>query len=256
MIITLQGICYDEKSSFLKGPAKAPPLIREFLYSDSSNAFTELGFNTQTIDFNDVGDFYPIEYFDIQQITKQNCSTDSKLITLGGDHSITYPMLKAYSAVKDPFEILQIDAHGDLYHNFEGDPHSHACPFARIMEEKLASKLTQVGGRTYTQHQYEQAEKFAVEIHEMKDYDLQKLSFSKPLYISLDMDGFDPAYAPGVSHHEPGGFTSRQVVDIIHSIDVEIIGADIVEYNPDRDVQGITGALAAKVLKEIIGKMV
>ncbi len=255
-MITLQGICYDEKSSFLKGPRKAPPLIREFLYSDSSNSFTELGTNIKTFDIQDTGDFTPTEYFDIQDITEKNCSIGSKLITLGGDHSITYPLLKAYSKVKGPFEILQIDAHGDLYHDFEGDPYSHACPFARIMEEGLATKLTQVGGRTYTDHQYAQAEKFGVDIHEMKDYDLAKLQFENPLYISLDMDCFDPAYAPGVSHHEPGGFSSRQVIDQIHSIDAEIIGADIVEYNPDRDVQGITGALAAKMLKEIIGKMV
>lgn len=255
-MIKIQGICYDEKSSFLKGPRKAPSLVRKFLHSDSSNPFTELGVNIQTFDIQDVGDFTPSKYFDIQHFTEKNCSVESKLITLGGDHSITYPLLRAYSKVKGPFDILQIDAHGDLYHDFEGDPYSHACPFARIMEEELASKLIQVGGRTYTHHQYEQAKKFGVEILEMKDYELAKMQFENPLYISLDMDCFDPACAPGVSHHEPGGFTSRQVIDLIHSIEVEIIGADIVEYNPDRDVQGITGALAAKMLKEIIGKIV
>ena len=69
------------------------------------------------------------------------------------------------------------------------------------------------------------------------------------------MDAFDPAFAPGVSHHEPGGLTSRQVIDLIHSLNVPIIGADIVEYNPKRDVGEITAALAAKMMKEILGKM-
>jgi arginase family enzyme len=91
----------------------------------------------------------------------------------------------------------------------------------------------------------------------MKDLDLSQIpKFENPLYISLDMDGFDPAYAPGVSHHEPGGLTSRQVINLIQSIDSEIIGADIVEYNPNRDFQNMTAFLAAKMMKEILGKMI
>ena len=90
----------------------------------------------------------------------------------------------------------------------------------------------------------------------MKNLDLSTIpKFKNPLYISLDMDGFDPAYAPGVSHHEPGGLTSRQVLDLIQSIDTEVIGADIVEYNPTRDFQKMTAFLAAKMMKEILVKM-
>ena len=72
----------------------------------------------------------------------------------------------------------------------------------------------------------------------------------------MDIDAFDPAFAPGVSHHEPGGLTSRQVINIIQSINTRIIGADIVEYNPKRDVQGITATLVAKMMKEILSQMV
>ena len=90
----------------------------------------------------------------------------------------------------------------------------------------------------------------------MKDLDLTKIpKFKNPLYISLDIDGFDPAFAPGVSHHEPGGLTSRQVIDLIQNIDSEIIGADIVEYNPNRDFKNMTAFLAAKMMKEILAKM-
>ena len=77
--------------------------------------------------------------------------------------------------------------------------------------------------------------------------------FKNPLYISLDMDAFDPAYAPGVSHHEPGGLTSRQIINLIQSIDTEIIGADIVEYNPNRDFQNMTAFLAAKMMNSEYG---
>ena len=124
------------------------------------------------------------------------------------------------------------------------------------MENGFAVKLVQVGIRTLNTHQAEQAEKYDVEIHQMKDYDIQNIpTFQNPLYISLDMDGFDPAYAPGVSHHEPGGFSSRQVIDLLHSIKTEVVGADIVEYNPNRDFQNMTAFLAAKMMKEILVKM-
>ncbi len=76
-----------------------------------------------------------------------------------------------------------------------------------------------------------------------------------PVYISLDMDVLDPAFAPGVSHHEPGGLSTRQVLGIIQRLKNPVVGADIVEYNPDRDISGITAAAAAKFLKEIAGMM-
>lgn len=254
--ILIQGIQYDEKSSFQKGPALAPPLIREALHSGSMNLFTENGINIETSQIEDKGDFQIDQYFDIATITSKHLDQGKKVLTLGGDHSITFPIIKAYQQKYPKLDILHIDAHADLYDNFEGDKYSHACPFARIMENGFAVKLVQVGIRTLNPHQAEQAQKFQVEVHEMKNLDLQKIpKFQNPLYISLDIDAIDPAFAPGVSHHEPGGMTSRQVIDLIQSIDSEVIGADIVEYNPTRDFQKMTAFLAAKLMKEILGKM-
>ena len=254
--IIIQGIQFDEKSSFQKGPKLAPPLIREALNCGSINMYSE---NLTSIDnskIEDKGDFKILNYFDIEKITKTHLDSGAKVFTLGGDHSITFPIIKAHFEKYSKLDILHIDAHADLYDNFEGDPYSHACPFARIMENGLAVKLVQVGIRTLNEHQAEQAEKFNVEIHEMKNLDLSTIpKFKNPLYISLDMDGFDPAFAPGVSHHEPGGLTSRQVIDLIQSIETEVIGADIVEYNPNRDFQNMTAFLAAKMMKEIVAKM-
>jgi arginase family enzyme len=90
----------------------------------------------------------------------------------------------------------------------------------------------------------------------MKDWSNQKLELQGPLYITLDMDAFDPGFAPGVSHHEPGGFTPRQVIQLIQNIDVPVIGGDIVEYNPARDIHDMTAALSAKLLKEIAAKII
>lgn len=254
--IVIQGIQFDEKSSYERGPALAPSLIRDALYGGSMNSYTETGITIENQPIEDKGDFDIKDYFDIEKITSTHLNEGSKILTLGGDHSITYPIIKAHQAQYPKLDILHIDAHGDLYDEFEGDKFSHACPFARIMENGLAVKLVQVGIRTLNDHQKEQAKKFGVEIHTMKDLDLNQIpSFKNPLYISLDLDGLDPAYAPGVSHHEPGGLTTRQVLDIIHNLKGEVIGADIVEYNPHRDHKQMTAFLAAKLMKEILGKL-
>ncbi|QCX00199.1 agmatinase [Aggregatimonas sangjinii] len=254
--IYIQGIPYDAKSSYQRGPELAPPRIREALHSGSMNLFSENGISIENEMVVDHGDFAIAEYLDIEKIIKRNLQNGDKLFTLGGDHSITFPIIKALHEHYPKLDILHIDAHADLYDNYEGDPYSHACPFARIMENGLAVRLVQVGIRTLNTHQAEQAEKFNVEIHPMRKLDLHSIkTFKNPLYISLDMDGFDPAFAPGVSHHEPGGLSSRQVIDLIQNIDAQVIGADIVEYNPKRDFQNMTAFLAAKMMKEIIGKM-
>src|SRR5262249_7894003 len=142
-------------------------------------------------------------------------------------------------------------AHPDLYDELDGDRRSHASPFARIMEAGLASSLTQVGIRTLNKHQREQAQRFNVTQIEMKDVPAWRPRFESGLYISIDLDGFDPAYAPGVSHHEPGGLTVRDVMNVLLSLDVALIGADVVELNPDRDINGVTAVLAAKLVKEL-----
>lgn len=255
--IIIQGIPYDEKSSFLKGSRFAPAKIRQVLNNGSSNYYSETGINIDTKEITDKGDFTIDNYFDITKITLDNLSNNGRILTLGGDHSITYPILDALNTKYPMIDILHIDAHTDLYHEYDGDKFSHACPFARIMENNLASTLVQVGIRTLNDHQREQALKFGVKIIQMRDWDNAKLpSFKNPLYISLDMDAFDPAFAPGVSHHEAGGLSSRQIIELIHSIGSPIVGADIVEYNPTRDIQDITASLAAKMMKEILARMI
>ncbi len=254
--IIIQGIQFDEKSSFQQGPSLAPPLIRKALHSGSMNLFAENRISIESDKVVDKGDFNIKAYFNIEDITKEHLESGAKVFTLGGDHSITFPIIKAHHSTYPILDILHIDAHADLYDDYEGDKYSHACPFARIMENDFAARLVQVGIRTLNTHQAEQVEKYHVEVHQMKDLDVSRIpKFTNPLYISLDMDGFDPAFAPGVSHHEPGGLSSRQVIDLIQSIDTEIVGADIVEYNPNRDFQDMTAFLAAKMMKEILGKM-
>ena len=124
----------------------------------------------------------------------------------------------------------------------------------------VVSRLIQVGIRSLNDHQREQIERFGVECHEMIDFDEQSfnLDITGPLYISIDIDALDPAYAPGVSHLEPGGLSTRQLLKVLHqlrALDVQIIGADVVEYNPRQDINQMTAMVAAKLVKELAGLM-
>ena len=83
-----------------------------------------------------------------------------------------------------------------------------------------------------------------------------RLKAEGPVYVTFDMDVLDPAFAPGISHREPGGMTVREAIALLHAIEGEIVGADLVEYNPVRDFNGVTAIVAAKILKEILGKMI
>jgi agmatinase len=251
------GVPYDANSSFLRGPALAPVKIREAFRSDSANYYAESGRDLNSDpEWTDLGDLKIEDQDAFQSLdtqVKAMASRYPKLFLLGGDHSVTAPIVRGMHAIHGNFSILHIDAHPDLYDNFENNPHSHASPFARIMEEGLVQRLVQVGIRTLNAHQLQQAKRFGVEIIQMKHWnDNHVFTFDGPVYISLDMDAIDPAFAPGVSHHEPGGFTSRQVIQLLQRLKAPIIGADLVEFNPQRDPSGITAMLAGKLYKEML----
>jgi arginase len=259
--IALIGYPYDENSSFLKGPAKAPPIIREALFSQSSNLWSELEIEineTVLTDFKDVEINSNSEAFKKVEKSLNKIFTEQLIpVCLGGDHFLTYPIIKVLYKKYPNLQIFHFDAHPDLYDELDGNRLSHACPFARIMEEKLANKLTQIGIRGANDHQLQQAKRFGVNMIELKNMKKKpNLSSDLPIYISFDLDAIDPAFAPGVSHHEPGGLSTRDAIDLIHSIEGNIVGADIVELNPDRDPSGISAMAAAKILKEIAAKIV
>jgi arginase len=262
-MIKVLGIPFDSNSSFLRGPYLAPPRIRLMAEEGSANNFTEEG---QEIiagrDFEDLGDLSFASqdsqkaYEQIKRSVGEAIADGSKLLGLGGDHSIAYPAIEAHALKHGPLHVLQLDAHGDLYHDFESNPFSHASPFARLLEKGLLMSLTQVGIRTLTQHQREQAAKYKVNIIEMKDFSMDFVSaLEGPLYISLDIDVLDPAFAPGVSHYEPGGMSTRQLLNLLLAVKVPVIGADLVEYNPIRDYHHMTAMVAFKLMKELIAKM-
>jgi arginase len=257
--LALVGFRYDENSSFMKGAAEAPPQIRAALRSEAWNLTSENGTALDSV-FFDAGDVEAPPSGDMFLLIENSVVTllndGLAPIALGGDHSITYPIVRAFARKYRQLNILHFDAHPDIYDSYEGNRFSHASPFARIMEERLVNRLVQVGVRTVTAHQREQIKRFGVELVEMRYFknDLQ-LDFNSPLYISFDIDALDPAFAPGVSHREPGGLSTRQAIELIQRLKGKVVGADIVEFNPRMDPLHVTGTVCAKLVKEIAARM-
>ncbi len=248
----------DENSSFLSGSAQAPTAIRKSYLSDSSNLCAEnnidLGTLSQLSDFGDIKfSSEPNKMDKIESTVLDLLNQQNRVLSLGGDHSITYPIIRAYASKYSRLNIVHLDAHPDLYDEFNGNRFSHACPFARIREENLCNRLVQLGIRTMNPHQQEQAKHFDVEVIEMRNWHPHlKIDLEGPIYLSVDMDVLDPAFAPGVSHPEAGGFSTREVLGIIQNLNGPLVGADIVELNPSRDTSNITAVAAAKIMKEIL----
>jgi arginase len=260
-IIQLLGLPTDVNSSFERGAASGSSAIRNALWSDRGNLSTETGLEIGT-------DIHLIDSGDLR-LSDSDVAADDRIIAdeignlngavplfLGGDHAVTFPIVSALAAMHGPLTILHFDAHPDLYADFAGNPRSHASPFARIMEGGYAKRLMQIGIRTLTKHCREQAERYGVEIFPMAGFDASAVpTLEGPLYISVDLDGIDPSEAPGVAHPEPGGLRLREVLAIIQNQHAPIVGADIVELNPGRDVNSVTAILAAKLVREIAAKI-
>jgi arginase len=265
-MVNYLGIPYDANSSYERGPSEAPRTFRKLLKHNPANEFAECGTAISAVNTKDLGDiFFSNEEdkagcFDlIQSTVLKALKTGERLICIGGDHSVSFPILKAYAQRYDKITLVHFDAHPDLYGNFEGNYFSHASPFARIMEHECCDQLIQIGIRTMNDLQKKNVELFNVIVipasstFEQKKKKLEQVEGN--IYLSLDLDVMDPAFVPGISHPEPGGMSVRELIELIKIIPGMIIGADIVEYNPTKDQNHVTGLVLYKLFKEIAAKM-
>lgn len=254
--ISVLGLPWDKSSSFLRGAEAAPAAIRAALAAESGTLTDEAG--------RDLGPslrvrpdlcLAPNTWREEVAAGATAALSTGPAIFLGGDHSVTFPILQAVHQRHGAVHLIHIDAHPDLYDRFDDDPYSHACPFARIMEEGLAVSLTQLGIRATNAHQVEQARRFGVRQWPIHEAPANAPLPAGPCYLSIDLDGIDPAFCPGVSHREPGGLSVREVLNLIRRLKGPLVGADVVEYNPSRDVQDQTAHVAAKLVKALAGRM-
>ncbi len=260
MTVALLGFAWDASSSYARGAALAPPVIRSLLFDEASSPYSLSGEDIR--EAISVYDFDPLPEEPgkaraaIEERTARVIDSGKAPLSLGGDHSITYPILRAVRDAHGPVNILHIDAHPDLYEEFGGDRYSHACPFARAIEDGCIGKLVQIGIRSAGPEQRAFSEKHGVIM--LGADDLDRIPYDDlvaPLYVSVDLDGLDPAFAPGVSHPEPGGLSTRDVLSMLAKLRAAPIGADIVELNPTCDVHLATARVAARLVKELASAM-
>ncbi len=184
------------------------------------------------------------------------------LVGIGGEHSVTAPLVAAHRELWPDLTVLQIDAHADLRESFEGSPHNHACVMRRVLES--GTRIVQVGIRSLTREEHELIRAdprvtsvFARDItgrpaQEWADEIVAALG--DHVYLTVDVDGFDPSIMPGTGTPEPGGLTWRQVVDLLAAVAARrrLVGADVVELAP---IPGLVGGdfLVARLAYRIIG---
>lgn len=259
--VTLLGAPSDCNSSHLRGPAAAPAAVRRVLFGGMSNLTAENGVDLEdpTV-FVDGGDLAlengPSDHERIVEASRRAFGR-GPVVFLGGDHSVTWPILRGLREARGAApHLVHFDAHPDLYPDFGGNPHSHASPMARILEGNLAESLVQVGVRTINAVQRGQIERYGVRAFDPSSLDAAAAALpAGPVYVSIDLDALDPAFAPGVSHHEPGGLSVRDVLGLLRRLPGPVVGGDIVEYNPARDLNEMTAAVTVKLLKELVARI-
>lgn len=262
--LVFTGIPDDSQSSYRWGCSRAPRLLRSAYDGRSFNATTESGIDLSA-SVLDLGDQEPREAWEasaaLYRDTVETLLRDGKIpFIAGGDHAITIPIVEAFRVLGDPVHVVQIDAHPDLYTEFKGSPYSHACVATRLLEMEHVASLTQLGIRTLNDEQSRQVVRFHDRLRILFARDLvgplpslRHIPDDAPVYLTVDMDGFDPGFAPGVSHPVPGGLSARQVLSFIQSGHWRMVGMDVVEMNPSTDVNNLTAILAARLLHEGMG---
>ena len=189
-----------------------------------------------------------------------------RCLSVGGDHSLSLPLLRAVAKKFGPVALIQFDAHNDLWDEYFGCRYSHGTPFRRAIEEGLIREghFLQVGlrGQVYSEHDFDFAGEHKVRMITAEDVHAGGINFVReqlgafrdlPVYVTLDIDCVDPAFAPGTGTPQIGGFSSYQIVELLRALKgLQIVSCDLVEVSPPYDAAEITSLLAANLLFEML----
>ena len=270
------GVPFDAGTSYRPGARFGPGHIRESSrllrpYNPAQDA--EPFALAQVVDAGDIS----VNPFNIELAVDQVeagmtelISTGAKVLTLGGDHTIAYPILKSLHAKHGPVTVIHFDAHLDTWDTYFGAPLTHGTPFRRASEEGIIDleSCLHVGirGPLYSTDDLSDDRRLGFAILNSTDADslgidgmisrmLERVG-DRPTYVSIDIDVLDPAFAPGTGTPEAGGLSSRELLRIVRALDkTNLIGADIVEVAPAYDHAQITGIAAAHLAYELITVM-
>ncbi len=268
------GVPFDLGTSNRSGARFGPRGIRnESAMIRPYNMWTRIS-PFDSLQIADIGDvaintFNLLKSVDIiEQAYDQIAAHGAAPFTLGGDHTIVLPILRALAKKHGPVGVVHIDAHADVNDVMFGERIAHGTPFRRLVEEKLVepSRVVQIGLRTtgYAADDFDWPRQQGFRVVQAEDCwhksltplmeeVREQLGDEGPVYISFDIDGLDPAYAPGTGTLEPGGLTSAQAFEIVRGCrGLNVIGGDLVEVSPAYDHGGITATLAANLLYEML----
>jgi len=262
----LFGVPFEKTSSFRHGAGKGPFEIRQASWNfERFDLRTNISFDDIAV--HDYGDL------DVKTMTSKEVFKKTKMFTLsllshqkipvalGGDHSITPGIVSAFP--KDT-AVLSLDAHMDFRQQHKNDAYNHACVMRRIADHINVKNIAILGIRSVEKEEYERAKKLGLFFYDAFTIRSQGLPEviektkeylkGKNIYLTIDIDVIDPAYAPGTSTPEPFGLTPEEILDIIDSFSPFLIGFDMTEVCPPYD-QGQTAVLAAKLIRTCISKI-
>lgn len=271
--IAVVGIPFDSGVSYRPGTRFGPSHVRESsrLLRPYNPAQDVSPFAiAQVVDAGDI----PVNPFDLTEaVTEVERAALAlgeqvqRIVTIGGDHTVALPLLRAVAAKHGPVAVLHFDAHLDTWDTYFGAPITHGTPFRRASEEGLidltASCHVGTRGPLYSKQDLEDDERLGFSIVSSEYIEehgveagiariLQRIG-DKPLYVSIDIDVLDPAHAPGTGTPEAGGLTSRELLRILRALKSQnIVGADVVEVSPAYDHAQMTGIAASHVVYELV----
>ena len=260
-VATVFGIPFDSTHSYKPGCRFGPDVIRD-AFNNIEIFHPNLGIDLETVNIEDLGNtthtVLASEMIDmVGKITKELVAKKRQLFILGGEHSITYGTYMRFP--KDTGYVV-FDAHYDLRDEYANIKLSHAAYLRRIVEKRGADNILHVGARAFVKEELEFLKEHNIktisdrQVREGEGPRILKefASSFDSMYTSFDLDVLDPAYAPGVGNPEAAGMTSRELFDLIYSLEnINVTGVDIVELNPQYD-NGATASVAAKIMSTLI----
>ncbi|OMH40279.1 agmatinase [Desulfurobacterium indicum] len=251
--VSIFGVPYDGTTCFRSGARFGPDGIRFF--SENLETYSPvLKRDLADVEFTDVGNV-EVSASPERMVKEVEVFVDRFEIPvmIGGEHSVTYPVVRSLKKSYNNLTIVHFDAHADLRDEYSGTKFSHACVMRRILE--LGCRIIQIGIRSGTKEEFDLIdENPLIERIDIKRLP-ERLREESFVYFTVDIDYFDPAFAPGTGTPEPCGGNPVEFFEILYNLPpVKITGFDVVEVSPPYDPSGITQMLAAKIIREMILK--